>query len=617
MSRDTPSVFLPAVLFGLSLTVDVLHAVLHFNRLRYWSVDTFWIALAALLLLGLPAAIGIALLGRWLGRRVQNGAAAALGVAGAGVVVYGLAEAIFESSETGAFFRSHVGLGSFILLALGALWRLPRPRVALLGAFVVGVALTAAGGGRNVSYASLAGQIERLRLTPVPFRGRLLLLGVDGLGWDTLTRWAATHPNENVLWFRQRALEAPLHTLVPTLSPRIWSSIATGVPPDEHGVVAFTSLDYAGLYHSRLLSPRFEGAFYWSRLLEGLGAARRVPVSSLDLRKPPIWQILSRPGYPVDVLGWWATWPAQPLAGRMVSDRFYFSRGEPEMGFHEPEVAAPAVPGQPDRATPADGLTFPPALEQRLASLRRAPEDMTAAELARFLNATIDEDRESDPAANLEGEDPRTEIRYAYTNDETWFRIAMKFLDDAPLNSTMVAYFRGVDMVSHGAMRFSHLYSETDEASRETHDLYSEVICHYYDYVLSRLRELIEKAGENTVVIIVSDHGFEYSGHGMFGHYHAPDGVFLALGGGKTGIDTAQKYHVYDVAPTLLWLRGFPAGEDMPGRADGDLFPNFPGGERHTLATYGYRVVAPGASRDDARADEEMMRLLRTLGYVK
>jgi Type I phosphodiesterase / nucleotide pyrophosphatase len=653
MPRDTRSLFLPAVLFALTLTVDVLHAVLRVNRLSYASADAFRIACAAVALVGVPAAIGIALLGRLLGRWVSNAAAAALGLALAGLVFYGLAEAAFEPDQTRVLVRGHLGLAAFMLLALIALARLPRPRLALAGACAAGVALTLAASARNVSYASLGGEIERLR-APAPFRGRLLLLGVDGLGWDTLERWSAAHPNGSFAWFRQHAVAAPLQTLVPTLSPRIWSSIATGVPPDQHGVVAFTSLDYAGLDHSRLLAPRLEGAFYWSRLLQALGAARRLPVSSFDLRKPPVWEILARPAYPVDVLAWWATWPAQPLAGRMVSDRFYFSRGEPAMDFAQPDatppppastptaapnsgptsgITAPAttpptegptsgitsgITAPPDSPDPAAGLTFPPALAAELAPLRRAPDDITAAELARFLNPADDEqDRAANPASSPDPYDPRTELRYAYSSDQTWFGVATNLLDSAPPNTTMVAYFRGVDMASHGAMRFSHLYPETAQANRATGDLYSEVICRYYEYTFALLRKVIEQSGENTMVLIVSDHGFEPSGGGQFGHYHAPPGVLLALGGGRTGVETAQQYTVYDVAPTLLWLRGFPAARDMPGHARADLFPNLGGGEPRALPTYGYRLAAPDAGRGDARTDAEMMRLLRTLGYVK
>jgi hypothetical protein len=352
-----------------------------------------------------------------------------------------------------------------------------------------------------------------------------------------------------------------------------------------------------------LLSPRFEGAFYWEPLLEKLDLMQDLPVSSFDVRKPPFWEITARGGFQVDVIAWWASWPAQPLPGRVVSDRFYFSQRADDMYWSEAESA--------------QGLTFPAGLARELAPLRRPPEKMTAEEVARFVDLPADGDRESLNDFSQPRYHPLTEIRYGYTTDETFFEIAMKMLESQPPHGTTVAYFRGIDLVSHGAVRFSHLYSESRQADPQSAQRYGETVCHYYGHVFGRLRKLIEKAGNDELVILVSDHGFEHLGKGEFGHSYAPPGVLIALGTGKTGIDLEQSYHVYDVAPTLLWLRGYPASQDMPGRPLTHLFPNLPGSDTRTLATYGYRLSAPSGALGDARTDEEMMRLLKTLGYIR
>jgi hypothetical protein len=367
------------------------------------------------------------------------------------------------------------------------------------------------------------------------------------------------------------------------------------------------------------MGPRFAGTFYWEKVLAGAGLSQLLSVSSLDLKKPPVWEIVGRANYPVDVLAWWATWPAQPLPGRLVSDKFYFSRGGEEVNSSEAEspAAAATSPGsEQNHDESLAGLTFPPHLASELAPLRRDPEEMTDSELSRFLNLPSKGESVTPNDVNPAGYDPRMELRYGYTSDETWFAIATRFLEDAPLNVTMAAYFRGVDMISHGCMRFSHLYPEAEQANRESDFVYGEIVCRYYGYVFSQLRKLIEKAGDNTLVLIVSDHGFQHVGEGQFNHFYAPPGFFMALGAGRTGEDTTTPYHVYDIAPTLLWLRGYPASEDMPGRVHDGIFPELPRAERPTLATYGYRLSAPGGTLD-AQSDEEMMRLLRTLGYVK
>src|SRR5690606_30068857 len=155
------------------------------------------------------------------------------------------------------------------------------------------------------------------------------------------------------------------------------------------------------------------------------------------------------------------------------------------------------------------------------------------------------------------------EVRYGYSIDATWFEIAAKLLGSQPPHGTTVAYFRGIDLVSHGAMRFSHLYSEFRQVDDESAARYGETVCRYYAHELRLLRELIENTDQDPLVLIVSDHGFEHLGDGKFAHENAPPGVFMALGAGNAGVDLTNTYHVYDLAPTLLWLRGFPASQDM------------------------------------------------------
>lgn len=605
MPRDTPPTLPAAVSFGLVSAFDVFHAVIDANHLPYWSRDTAVIGAVALAVIGLPAAIVFWGLCRLLARVTKNGVRAALGGVALGIILGFIAVAVLLPIDSGTFVRRHLGLACFLLLAALIPSRTSRAfmRIALLAALAVGVGVTLAAANRDVSYQSILEQVDTLRVKPTPYTGRLLLLGVDGLGWDTLQRWAEAHANEDYAWLRQRALLAPLQTLVPTASPRIWSSIATGVSPEEHGVTDFTSHNYTGLDRPRLLTPRFEGAFYWERLLQRLGLFHDLPVSSFDLRKPPFWEITGRGGFAVDVIAWWASWPAQPLLGRMVSDRFYFSQRDDDMYWSQSESAT--------------GLTFPPQLERDLAPLRRIPEQMTAEEVARFVDFPADGDRESLNDFSQPRYHPLTEVRYGYTIDETWFEIAMKLLESEPPHGTMVAYFRGIDLVSHGAMRFSHLYSESRQSDRESALRYGETVCHYYSHVFGRLRKLIEKAGQDPLVVIVSDHGFEHLGQGEFGHSNAPPGVFLALGAGKTGIDMSQPYHIYDMAPTLLWLRGYPASQDMLGRSLTQLFPNLTADDHRTLATYGYRLSMSSSGLGDAQTDEEMMRLLKTLGYIR
>ena len=72
-----------------------------------------------------------------------------------------------------------------------------------------------------------------------------------------------------------------------------------------------------------------------------------------------------------------------------------------------------------------------------------------------------------------------------------------------------------------------------------------------------------------------------------------------------------------DVAPTVLWLRGYPVAQDMPGRVWSELFSA--GSEpTRVLPTYGYRLPKAAKSEDQTTggADEDMLKLLKSLGYL-
>jgi hypothetical protein len=72
-----------------------------------------------------------------------------------------------------------------------------------------------------------------------------------------------------------------------------------------------------------------------------------------------------------------------------------------------------------------------------------------------------------------------------------------------------------------------------------------------------------------------------------------------------------------DVAPTVLWLHGYQVAQDMPGRAWSELFSAEEESAR-ILPTYGYRL--PEANSPDlmatGQADEDMLKLLKSLGYL-
>jgi predicted AlkP superfamily phosphohydrolase/phosphomutase len=120
----------------------------------------------------------------------------------------------------------------------------------------------------------------------------LIVIGVDGGEWKVIHHLWDAGKLPNLKRMAGRGVATALHTAYNS-SPVIWTTIATGVTPEVHGITDF-------------VVPTPHGD---------------VPVSSAVRKVPALWNMLTRAGRRVAVLGWWASWPAEKINGVVVSDR--------------------------------------------------------------------------------------------------------------------------------------------------------------------------------------------------------------------------------------------------------------------------------------------------------
>src|SRR5262249_14376944 len=134
---------------------------------------------------------------------------------------------------------------------------------------------------------------------------------------------------------------ARLKSVMPILSPIVWTTVATGVSPDVHRVLDFQEVDPA--------------------------SGQKLPISGRSRAVPAIWNVASASGRTVGVVGWWATHPAEEVSGFFVSDRAspIMFEGMPRAGVAYPSSLAPGV----EQVLARDGA-------------------VTNAELTRFLDAS-------------------------------------------------------------------------------------------------------------------------------------------------------------------------------------------------------------------------------------
>lgn len=435
---------------------------------------------------------------------------------------------------------------------------------------------------------------------------RFALVGVDGADWHLIEALIARGELPHFKALRDRGAWGPLETLRPTLSPAIWTSVVTGKIPRRHGVRDFAVRRLRGvddpLPDLRLLNRL--GLHFLLARLEAAGQVFTAPVTSVARRVPAFWNIASALGSPVSVVNWWATWPAEPVLGHVVSERAY----------HERIL-------RPGAATPAPELTYPEDLYPQIAPLVVLPDDVTLTDARAFMDVTEAEFapmRVKHPSPLL---GIANEFTYFFSMFATHERVALDLLERSRRryseSADLLVLFRIVDQTSHTALLYSDLVADHRDASRDDLRRYGGVVSGAYRAVDRALGRIQEAFGPGNVVV-VSDHGFQLEGAQAFTHAQGPAGIFLAAGpafrpGRVDGLS------VLDVLPLLLFLKGFAVAEDFDGRLperalDPALLAARP---PRRIASYGTRGrtarVAPGA----ADVDAQMLERLRALGYLQ
>jgi predicted AlkP superfamily phosphohydrolase/phosphomutase len=411
---------------------------------------------------------------------------------------------------------------------------------------------------------------------------KVILIGVDGADWDIARPLIAAGRLPNFARLVSEGATGPLRTIEPMLSPLIWTTMATGKMPEEHGILSFTVFD-----------PRLK---------------KKVPITREYRKVDAVWNMLSRYGRTVDVVGWLATYPAEEINGVMVTDKVGY------LAFASPE-----------RGEDVSGRISPEERRAEIESLMLRGEDVTYGEFQRFLHINRGEFEKNRDIPF----DPKNRVNnmiLLYASTKSVGRIGLHLLqEDEP--DLLAVYFEFVDATGHLFMPFAP--PRRSEVSEDDYARYKDAVEEAYVYQDSLVGEFMKRCGEGTVLMVVSDHGFKSGGARLRGGaevwggraamWHRPYGVVCFYGDGvKKGykIDGAS---VIDVAPTLLALAGLPKAQDMPGGVLADAFERsvVDRFDTETVATLdsGKGRQATGTSGEDRLAEEEMKKL-EALGYI-
>jgi hypothetical protein len=495
---------------------------------------------------------------------------------------------------------------SALVSVLGLLWLATAPWRTRALARVLAVLAAAAGVVGLLPASDSAGAPGSVPgAARVPSGERLLVVGIDGADWDYIDPLIARGELPNLAALRRRGAWGELETLRPTLSPPIWTSIVTGKTPDEHGVKGFLSSYLRGVddFLPRLRPVWMVGFGPLQAGLERAGQVYETGTNDTRRRVPAFWNIASAHGSPVNVVSWWATWPAEPVLGRIVSEALH--------------SAPPRSGSQP----PVGQLTYPEDLYGELARDIMRPDEMTLEQARLFLDLEPDAFA---PFLARQGTGIDRELTYYFSYFETTRRVVLHLfeLDRARGGSASdtVLLFRIVDKTCHTSLRDSELVAERVGAPAERVRRYGRVVTGAYRVVDRALGEILAAFGDASVVV-VSDHGFSaypLDGRPEANHKNAPGGIFIAAGA-PFQPGRVQGLSIYDVLPLLLYVKGLPVADDFVEELDerliaGDFLARHP---IRRVASYGRRAPRGAVPRSDPAADAEALDHLRTLGYIQ
>ncbi|MEE8557628.1 MAG: alkaline phosphatase family protein [Myxococcota bacterium] len=433
-------------------------------------------------------------------------------------------------------------------------------------------------------------------------RPRVLLLGLDGASWDRIDRGIEAGSLPTFTKLVAGGLRAPLRSVVPSYSPRIWTSIVTGVGPEVHGIEDFYLLQLPRLGVERLSLRR--AADWAEEVLDSLGELRRVPVTSTLRRQKAIWNLADEAGLRSGVLGLWATWPPERLThGFVASDHASLARRTEWL--HRRKVS-----GLEDEIA-----THPPELSDRLEGLQRSPDSVTRLELGQFMRVDDTVWREFESAERFSKGVKLSAFRSTHLNDAFFLGAAHQLWEEEQPD-LLVVYAKAIDELSHffyeaGVPEAPVLGWSAQEIRR-----YGRVVERTYAWTDRQIAPLVEAVDrdDNTLLIVVSDHGWARERDGGYNHNDGPPGILLLYGKGVCRLDCPplRDPSVYDITPTILERLRLPLSEELVGRVLTEAFED-PNPVRR-VARYGRPLHTATAvpSVIDAELDEK----LQALGYL-
>jgi len=389
--------------------------------------------------------------------------------------------------------------------------------------------------------------------------GRVAVFAIDGADWDLIQELANDGRIPNLAALMKSGTTGSLQTIQPTVSSLLWTTAATGVTPDRHGVLDFFSA--------------------------------RAAIESVSRKSPAIWEIAEGFGRHGVVANWWTAWPPPP---------------DSTVVFDTP------VEMLPDAIYPRD-------LAPRVKQVEVQESTIGYDQVRRFLNLSQPEYRQAVDSNNAF--DPVVVFRSVLAKTWTDHRAAIAlYRDQAP--TLMMMSYEGTDVVNHLFAPYHPPYRQgiSESGYRKywptVANYYAEV-----DRLLGEWTQVLSE--DTTVIIVSAHgfrwgHDrprIQPVGRSALSDHRNP-GIFVAYGNHVAPSRGSHVISIYDLVPSILAILGLPPSQEMPGQVPGWLF-------KDVSPVLSVRVVsyseffsgrpAPVATRVDTR---RYARKLQAIGHL-
>lgn len=387
---------------------------------------------------------------------------------------------------------------------------------------------------------------------------RLLLVGWDAADWRILHPLIDAGQMPVLRGIVEAGASGRLLATQPLVPVAQWTTIATGKRPWQH----------------RVCHP----------LERNTSTNEALPFAAIQRRSRALWEMLGEAGKRSLVVGWPATHGGRTENIMLVSD--WYAR----------PTAGPGIKPWPPAAP---GTYWPEEIRAQLDRWRVSPEEVQAD----IVSLLVPEWK----SINQKRDRRLGQLRLFLATDFSHQATMMTLL------SGRLWDFAAVRFPALGAISqifLPYLSPRPDWVPVAEFALYQHVIrgaCRLLDQMLGKL---IQAAGNNTAVLVVSCHGVapraspppKVDGSDSEA-WKSPHGIFAASGPGWVGDALLFGATVLDVAPTVLTWFGLPIGDDMEGRVLLEGFVKAPEVTRVATWEPAQAVASPVASEDPGPPD--------------